>query len=122
MSARDPIEFTAGDTNLYAYVSNDPTNSTDSSGLVDIALDAAFIGYDLYRRVTGGRKDLAEKLLALGADVVGVVVRSFPESPALVPGVRAAKVAPAARQVTAKWGTSVYRHGGLMTGMERSAS
>jgi hypothetical protein len=33
-------------------------------------------------------------------------------------GVRAAKALPAARQVTAKWGASVYRHGGLMTGME----
>ena len=32
-TARDPILFAGGDTNLYGYVMNDPLNSVDSSGL-----------------------------------------------------------------------------------------
>ena len=31
--SQDPKGFAAGDTNLYRYVGNDPTNSTDTSGL-----------------------------------------------------------------------------------------
>jgi hypothetical protein len=31
--SQDPIGFQAGDTNLYRYVENDPTNATDPSGL-----------------------------------------------------------------------------------------
>jgi RHS repeat-associated protein len=33
--SEDPIGFTAGDANLYRYVGNSPTNSTDPSGLID---------------------------------------------------------------------------------------
>ena len=32
-SAYTPLGFAAGDTNLYRYVGNDPTNATDPSGL-----------------------------------------------------------------------------------------
>jgi uncharacterized protein RhaS with RHS repeats len=31
--SEDPIEFDAGDSNLYRYVGNSPTNRTDPSGL-----------------------------------------------------------------------------------------
>lgn len=37
--SQDPIGFAAGDTNLYRYVGNSPTNATDPSGLVLIAID-----------------------------------------------------------------------------------
>jgi len=32
-TAKDPLRFAGGDTNLYGYVLNDPVNMTDSSGL-----------------------------------------------------------------------------------------
>jgi RHS repeat-associated protein len=35
-TAKDPISFAGGDTNLYGYVLQDPVNSIDSSGLVKI--------------------------------------------------------------------------------------
>lgn len=34
MSESDPLGFYAGDTNLYRYVGDDPTNATDPSGLI----------------------------------------------------------------------------------------
>jgi hypothetical protein len=57
---------------------------------VDIVADAGFIGYDLHRLVTSGRKDLGENLAALGADVVGAIV---PGVTGLGVGVRATSVA-----------------------------
>jgi len=41
--SEDPIEFAAGDTNLYAYVFNSPTNFTDPSGEI-LPLLAACLG------------------------------------------------------------------------------
>jgi RHS repeat-associated protein len=35
-TARDPILFVSGQTNLYAYVGNDPNNTTDPSGLATV--------------------------------------------------------------------------------------
>jgi hypothetical protein len=35
----DPIQFSAGDTNLRRYVGNDPTNHADASGLADWIID-----------------------------------------------------------------------------------
>ena len=40
LTAKDPIGFAAGDTNLYGYVMNDPVNWMDRSGLeVDVCSD-----------------------------------------------------------------------------------
>ncbi|HKY26732.1 MAG TPA: RHS repeat-associated core domain-containing protein [Pyrinomonadaceae bacterium] len=73
--SQDPVGFAGGDTNLYAYVANDPVNNTDASGLAaDIAVDLGFIGYDIYELATGGPKDRTSNLIALGADVVGAIV------------------------------------------------
>jgi len=38
-TAKDPILFAAGDTNLYGYVLNDPINLTDAAGLCDNSKD-----------------------------------------------------------------------------------
>jgi RHS repeat-associated protein len=39
-TAKDPIRFVGGDTNLYGYVSNDPINYTDLNGLYPIFGDS----------------------------------------------------------------------------------
>jgi RHS repeat-associated protein len=36
-TAKDPIGFAGGDTNLYAYVGNDPVNLSDSTGTTTIS-------------------------------------------------------------------------------------
>jgi RHS repeat-associated protein len=54
----------------YAYVANNPVTRTDPSGqILDTALDAAFIVYDLGALLFGPPKDREGNLLALGADV-----------------------------------------------------
>jgi RHS repeat-associated protein len=47
-TAQDPIDFAAGDSNLYGYVLGDPVNLVDPSGLyVDTAIDVGFVVYDI---------------------------------------------------------------------------
>jgi RHS repeat-associated protein len=64
----------------YAYSGGDPINRVDPQGefWLDLAVDAGFIGYDLYRigkdNVFGNEGNLGENLLALGADVVCAAV------------------------------------------------
>src|SRR5215213_2546591 len=71
----DSIGFAGGDANLYAYVFNSPTNSTDSSGqAIDVAIDIASILYDIYKLATGGRKDRTTNAVALGADILGALI------------------------------------------------
>ena len=74
--SEDPIEFSGGDTNLYVYVGNSPTNFSDETGLcvIDTALDVGFIGNDLYALWTGGRKDLLSDSIALAADLIGLAL------------------------------------------------
>lgn len=43
-TAKDPIGFGGRDTNLYAYVGNDPVNRVDPKGLVSLAGGAAIVG------------------------------------------------------------------------------
>ncbi len=54
-TAKDPIGFAGGDTNLYGYVANDPVNWIDPSGLcgIDLAVDIAATGYSLYKAIRG---------------------------------------------------------------------
>ena len=47
--SRDPIGFSGGDANLYAYVGSDPVDHIDPSGtIVDVAVDAVSLGLSLY--------------------------------------------------------------------------
>jgi RHS repeat-associated protein len=54
--SEDPIGFSAGDTNLYRYVSNSPTNYTDPSGKVVplLAIGAALLSAGLTGATIGG--------------------------------------------------------------------
>lgn len=75
--SEDPIGFAGGDTNLYAYVGNDPVNYTDASGLwptPDTVADGFFIGMDIYNIATGSRKDLPMNLAMLGVDLIAAAV------------------------------------------------
>jgi RHS repeat-associated protein len=59
-TARDPIRFAGGDTNLYAYVLNDPVNLADPSGEMPAMLAGALVGAGL---------DLALQLIVNGGNV-----------------------------------------------------
>jgi RHS repeat-associated protein len=78
-TAKDPIRFAGGDTNLYGYVLNDPVNWIDPTGLIlDTIADVAFIAYDVYRlakdNVAGNCDNLGTNLGALGADVASALI------------------------------------------------
>ena len=89
--SEDSIGFSGGDTNLYGYVFNSPTNFTDSSGqIIDTLADVGFIIYDIYQLATGSRKDRTMNIIALGADVAGAVI---PFATGLGAATRAARTA-----------------------------
>jgi len=75
-TARDPIGFAAGDTNLYGYTSNDPVNFVDPSGLFSPTTIAGV--------VTGAIAGVSGAI-ASGQDGVGVVIGGF--SGAIVGGI-----------------------------------
>ncbi len=57
--SKDPIGFAAGDSNLYRYVGNNPTNATDPSGLQRVKLAGAkvvgvTVGTPALSRIEGG--------------------------------------------------------------------
>lgn len=71
--SKDPIGFDGGTANLYAYVSGDPVNGIDPSGLfLDTLVDIGFVTYDLATiagKWAGGCGTSATDLAALGADI-----------------------------------------------------
>lgn len=64
-----------GGVNTYGYVSGNPVNYTDSSGLIiDILADIGFIAYDLYKLASEGACERNANLTAFGLDVVGAII------------------------------------------------
>lgn len=73
-TAKDPIGFLGGDSNLYAYVGNDPVNATDPSGLFNPAKGAAGVGnlaFATFKAYKGFSK-LGEALQSSPAATTGV--------------------------------------------------
>jgi RHS repeat-associated protein len=108
--SEDPLEFGAGDTNLYAYVYNSPTNYTDPTGRNPWALaclgGAAFsVGMDILsgRKITLGNvagsaaRGCLEGLIGFG---IGKALEAGIE------GYRAARAAEAASEAVPKLGSA----------------
>jgi len=82
-TAKDPIGFAGGDTNLYGYVLNDPVNLVDSAGLiietvwdlVNVAMDVASLVSNLAAGNLGGA---AIDAAALGVDLAATAVPLIP--------------------------------------------
>ena len=82
-TAKDPIGFAGGDTNLYGYVVGDPVNLVDPSGtIVPILLGIWAIGevalsiydaYDAIRTLANPCADATDKLLSLGGLLMGAI-------------------------------------------------
>jgi RHS repeat-associated protein len=67
-TTKDPIGFAGGDTNLYAYVGNNPVNGIDTQGkilpILLIVASGAFTG-----ALSGGGTDLAIQLINNGGNI-----------------------------------------------------
>ncbi|MCB1032595.1 MAG: hypothetical protein KDD47_02025, partial [Acidobacteria bacterium] len=83
-TSKDPLGFAAGDTNLYAYVFNDPVNGVDPSGQILPALalgwaafEAGMAIYDVYNAwdtLTDPCADLWDQGLAVGGVLAGAAL------------------------------------------------
>jgi RHS repeat-associated protein len=113
-TAKDPIGFNGGDTDLYGYVVNNPVNLSDPNGqYADIALDIAFILWDI-KNLYSDPCNRGENIAALGLDVLGAIV---PFATGLGAGYKASKglkpvvigenmrdrVIPYAKEIGADW-------------------
>jgi hypothetical protein len=73
-TAKDPIGFAGGDTDLYGYVLNDPVNWVDPSGqYADLIIDVGFILWDL-KNLFDDPCNRGDNFAALGLDIIGAVV------------------------------------------------
>ena len=66
----DPLGFDAGDSNLYRYVNNAPTNGTDPSGLADVEATGDFDGG---KTSFAGTKLIERAQLMLGNTILGIL-------------------------------------------------
>ncbi|HET7034505.1 MAG TPA: RHS repeat-associated core domain-containing protein, partial [Thermomicrobiaceae bacterium] len=81
--AQDPLGFTGSGVNLYAYVSNDPVNASDPSGLWGVASAPGMGGASLAgRQACGGTTRLVDDELA-GGGGGGPISIAVPADPSL---------------------------------------
>jgi RHS repeat-associated protein len=86
--SEDPIGFAGGDTNLYAYVSNNPTNFIDATGLVRWTgsqsgvefLTAGAVKFDLQSECVNGNRVRATVLAVGPGASIGVEFSATHES------------------------------------------
>jgi RHS repeat-associated protein len=72
-TAKDPIEFDGGDSNIYAYVGGNPVNAIDPSGLNPLAIRIVFSG--VARIVFPNAARIAAE--ALGGGVIGCIATGY---------------------------------------------
>lgn len=92
-TAKDPIRFAGGDTNLYAYVASDPANQTDPSGTCPpcAVFLAAFLAVSNAAVVGGGTATaVAATTVVVGGAATAVAVGSAAAPAAAVATVAAA--------------------------------
>ncbi|MFP4351062.1 MAG: RHS repeat-associated core domain-containing protein, partial [Desulfococcaceae bacterium] len=72
-TAKDPIGFAGGDTDLYGYCLNDPVNLSDPKGLWEPqAIGAAFgLGFEAYRQYQSGKFNGGRLLMATAMGALG---------------------------------------------------
>ena len=96
-TAKDPLAFGGGDSNLYAYAQGDPINLADPTGLwIDTIVDVVSIGYDVYQIGKGLMNGCGVNpwdVAALGADIAGAVIPGFTGGGAMVRAARGADAA-----------------------------
>ncbi len=78
-TAKDPIDFSGGDSNLYGYVLGDPVNFVDPSGEFGVpgAIAGGIVGFTMsfYNPCTGGFQ--TPSLLTLGLNTVAGATGGF---------------------------------------------
>jgi RHS repeat-associated protein len=112
----DPWGFAAGDTNLYRYVGNSPTNAVDPSGnvaetvwdVIAIGLDIGAIGVDIYNIATTGNGwgDLAWDVGGLVIDIGATLLPFVPGGAGVA--MRATRAAKAAGAVTDAYNSTKF--------------
>ena len=126
--SQDPLGFAGGDTNLYRYCGNSPTNATDPSGFVietgwdifSVVVGIGSVGLDIYNIATTGEGwgDLGLDLFGLGVDVGAAFVPFVPGGMSVAMKARRAyRIADTAIDIGRKIDTGINAYQAVQSGI-----